>query len=255
MNSIIKTPQVMKVSIITVCYQSAKSIEATIQSVMAQNYPHIEHILIDGGSTDGTLNIIKKYEDAISIWISEPDGGVYDAMNKGIAFSTGDIIGFLNADDVFKGNQIILNVVKAFVEEEVDSVFGDVEFVKGGRVSRYYSSRSFHPSKFADGYMPAHPSFYATSAVYKLVGNFRTDFKIASDFDLLLRMLYVHNQSYKYLPICMVQMTPGGISNQSLKSRLTLNKEILQSCREHGIRSSYIRIYLKYFKKIVEYFN
>ena len=163
------------------------------------------------------------------------------------------MIGFLNADDVFANVDILTQVAKEFDDDKLEAVFGDIEFVKNERVVRKYSSRDFKPQNFADGWMPAHPSFYARKALYNRCGNFRIDFKIAADFDLLMRMLKVYPANYKYLPMTFVKMAPGGVSNQSFKSRILLNKEIMQSCKEHGIKTNVLRIYFKYLKKIFEY--
>ncbi|MGE0930787.1 glycosyltransferase family 2 protein [Peijinzhouia sedimentorum] len=243
----------MLISLITVCYNSAQTLERTIQSVASQTCANFEYIIIDGASTDGTIEIIKAHSDFVSKWISEPDKGIYDAMNKGIDMATGEVIGFLNADDVFANDSILAQVAQSFDDAQLEAVFGDIEFVKDGRVVRKYSSRHFQPHNFADGLMPAHPSFYARKSLYDRSGNFRTDFKIAADFDLLLRMLKVHQANFKYLPITFVKMAPGGVSNQSFKSRILLNKEIMQSCKEHGVKTNTIRIYSKYLKKIFEY--
>jgi len=241
------------ISLITVCYNSAATIERTIQSVANQSYSEVEYIIVDGASSDATVEIINSYDEVISQWISEPDKGIYDAMNKGIALAKGEVIGFLNADDIFADNTVLFSVAKEFEDEKLEAVFGDIEFVKNGKVLRKYSSRHFHPRNFADGLMPAHPSFYARKSLYNQCGNFRTDFKIAADFDLLLRMLKVYPANFKYLPLTFVKMAPGGVSNQSFKSRILLNKEIMQSCKEHGIKTNVLRVYSKYLKKIFEY--
>ncbi len=243
----------MLISLITVCYNSAHTLERTIESVASQSYENIEYIIVDGGSSDSTVDIIKSHHHVISQWQSEPDKGIYDAMNKGIALAKGEVIGFLNADDVFANVDILTQVAKEFDDDKLEAVFGDIEFVKNERVVRKYSSRDFKPQNFADGWMPAHPSFYARKALYNRCGNFRIDFKIASDFDLLMRMLKVYPANYKYLPMTFVKMAPGGVSNQSFKSRILLNKEIMQSCKEHGIKTNVLRIYFKYLKKIFEY--
>jgi glycosyltransferase involved in cell wall biosynthesis len=243
----------MLISIITVCYQSGATVASTIASVKSQTYPHVEHIIVDGGSIDQTVDIIKANQSSIKKWISEPDRGIYDAMNKGLTMASGDIIGFLNADDVFADKDVLTKVALAFEDSNLQTVFGDIAFVKDGRIQRYYSSAHFKPDKFAYGYMPAHPSFYARKQVYQAVGNFRTDFQIAADYDLLMRILLVRRKSYKYLPMVFVHMAPGGVSNRSFASRIKLNQEIMKSCRDNQVPTTYLKIYLKYFRKLGEF--
>ncbi len=244
----------MKISIITVTYNSVNTLQKTIDSVNSQNHPNIEHILIDGSSTDGTLDLIKKGK--IEKWVSEPDQGMYDALNKGIAMATGDIVGILNSDDYFHDVTILAQVAKAFEDPEVDAIYGDIRFVNPNnpkKTQRYYSSKHWHPGKFAWGYMPAHPSVYIRKKFYDQLGTFKTDYNIAADYELLIRFLHTNKLRTKYLPLLMVDMLPGGLSNQSWKSRWLLNKEIVRACRENGIRTSLLKVSLKYFKKVFEY--
>jgi glycosyltransferase involved in cell wall biosynthesis len=262
----------MQISLITVCYNSAATLEACIQSVEQQGYPELDYIIIDGGSNDGTVEIIRRYaaEGVVSQWVSEPDQGIYDAMNKGLAMAKGAVIGFLNADDRLaplkawpeirgvhpppQSPTVLGMVAEVMQQPSMDALYGDVAFIRNGELVRHYSSAGFHPGKFARGYMPAHLSFYAKRELYQKAGMFRTDFKIAADFDLLLRMMHVHRAKTVYVPATMVYMSPGGISNASWKSRVLLNREIVKSCREHGLPTSTWKVYLKYFKKIREYF-
>jgi glycosyltransferase involved in cell wall biosynthesis len=246
---------VLKVSIITVVYNNAASIEHAINSVLTQDYPDIEHIIIDGASKDGTVELIRKHESSIAAFVSEPDKGIYDAMNKGLKLVTGEIVGTLNADDFYADNTIISQIVKSFENANIDSVFGDVAFVDKDNVDkmvRYYSSKRFEPRLFAYGYMPAHPSFFVKKAYYEKFGLFKTDYKIAADYELLIRFLAVNKLSYKYLPLMMVKMRTGGASNETWKSRIVLNNEILRGCKENGIDTNLFKIYLKYFRKIFE---
>ncbi len=248
----------MKISIITVCYNSAAHIEDAIRSVADQDYADIEHIVIDGNSTDGTQQVLEKHADKLAYWISEPDGGIYDAMNKGIEKCTGDVVGILNSDDFYFDNQVISKIAKAFQHQETDAVFGDLIFVDPKnleRTIRTYSSKSWHPEKFAKGYMPAHPTFFVRRKFYGKYGLFETDYAIAADYEMLIRLLYVHKLAYKYLPMKMVKMRTGGVSSNGIKSNITLNNEIIKACRSHGIKTSALKIYPKYFKKVFELFN
>lgn len=247
----------MKFTIITVCYNAEKTIEQTILSVINQKYSLIEYIIIDGGSSDNTLNIISKYSNSINKIISEKDNGIYDALNKGIKNSTGDIIGILNADDEFFDNSIIEKIAKSFLlNSTIDSIIGDIVFQNNSnKTIRYYSSRKWSVNKFSWGFMPPHPSFYCKRVCFDKYGKYLTDFKIAADFELLIRFLKIHKVSFKYLPIIMVKMKLGGASTSGFSSLLTINKEIYRACNLNGIKTNYLKLYSKYFLKIFEYFN
>ncbi|NJN27365.1 MAG: glycosyltransferase [Cyclobacteriaceae bacterium] len=247
----------MKVSIITVCYNSAAHLEDAIRSVANQEYGDIEHIVIDGDSKDGTQNLLEKHKQSLAKWVSEPDEGIYDAMNKGISMSDGQIIGMLNSDDFYYDNRVISRVVQAFADPAVDAVFGDLIFVDPKnleRTVRTYSSRKWHPGKFASGYMPAHPTFFVRREFYEKYGLFETDYKIAADYEMLIRLLYVHGLKYAYLPIKMVKMRKGGVSSNGFRSNILLNAEIVRACRTHGIKTNAFKIYPKYFNKVFELF-
>jgi glycosyltransferase involved in cell wall biosynthesis len=241
----------LKVSIITVCFNSDKTIEDTLQSVSAQNYSNIEYIVIDGGSKDSTNELISKYSSTVSIHISERDAGLYDAMNKGISLASGDIIGILNSDDVFFNDSVIQDVVNTLGSS--DGVYADVGFYDQNlqNKSRHYSSAGFVKHKFARGFMPAHPSCYLKKEVYERVGRYDLQYKIASDYDLLLRVFHLPNTSYTYLPQELVKMRVGGLSTSGLMSNYTLNKEILMSCKLNGIKASWLSILSKYPSKIM----
>ena len=246
----------IKVSIITVCYNSEKTIESTIQSVMAQDYPYLEYIVVDGASKDGTLEILQKYQEGITTLISEPDKGMYDAMNKGIKSATGQVIGILNSDDFFHDPQVISRVAKAFREEEIEAAIGDIVFVKEGaeeQVLRRYSARKWKPARFAWGYMPPHPSFFVKKTLFGKLGYYKTDYKIAADYELLIRFLLVNKINWMYLPHTTTKMRMGGKSTQGLKSLLTLNKEIARACKENGVYSNFPMIYSKYLFKPFEF--
>lgn len=244
----------MKVSIITVSLNNAEYIEACIQSVINQDYVNIEYIVIDGGSTDGTIDIIKKYENKINAWISEPDEGMYDAINKGINISTGDIIGILHSDDLYIDEHVIGVVVQAF-RNNIDSVYADLLYVERDNlenVVRYYDSSVFQVSKFAYGWMPAHPTCFIKKNVYEKYGLYQTDYVIAADFELLVRFYAKHRVSYSYLPRIIVKMRTGGLSTRNFKSNTILNSEILRACRENGIETNIFKIYSKYLFKIFQ---
>lgn len=245
----------MKISIITVCFNAEQTIQDTIQSVLNQRYPDIEYIIIDGGSTDRTVEVIECYRDKLAYLISETDRGIYDAMNKGIAAATGDIVGILNADDFYVDENVFSTVANVFKEEKVDSIFADLVYVRPNNLNktvRYYSSKQFNPDKFSYGWMPAHPTFFVKRSIYHKYGLFKTDYKIAADFELLVRFLYRHRISYYYLNKVLIKMRTGGISTRNLKSNWILNKEIVRACSENGIKTSLLKISFKYFKKIFE---
>lgn len=245
----------MKVSIVTVVFNGSASIRSAIESVLNQTYRDIEYIIVDGASTDGTVDIVKSYGDRIHKFISEPDNGIYNAMNKGIHLASGEIVGILNSDDFFTENDVIERVVKSF-NQDVDAVFGDIQFVspnKLDKVVRYYSSKRFSLRRFRFGFMPAHPSFYTRRRLFDEFGFYKEEYAIGADFELLLRYLYCHKLRYRYLNFPFVTMRTGGISNQNIKSNIILNKEILKACKENNLRTNLLYIYSKYLIKIFEY--
>ena len=248
----------MKISIITVAYNSCSFIQHTIESVLAQTYPNIEYIVIDGGSKDNTVDIIKEYEPKFNgrlRWISEKDKGMYDAMNKGIRLATGDVIGILNSDDFYHRNDVIAEIAKGFNDKNVQATFADVRFVHPTNLDktvRYYSSKNFSPNRFRFGFMPAHPSFFTYKKNFETYGYYQTDYKIAADYELLTRFLYTHQLKYKYLPLDVMKMRTGGMSTASWKSNVILNKEIVRACKENGIYTNLFILSLKYFVKVFE---
>jgi glycosyltransferase involved in cell wall biosynthesis len=245
----------MKISIITATYNSATTLRDTLETVKAQDHPDIEHILVDGGSGDGTVSMIKSYSH-VAKFVSEKDKGLYDAINKGIRMSTGDIVGILNSDDFFPHSSVISDIVGAFQQQDVDAVYGDIAFVRPEnlrKVVRHYSSKKFHPRKFAYGYMPAHPSFYVKKKFYDQYGLYKLDYKIAADYELLMRFLHSNHLKTAYLPEVIVYMRTGGVSNKNFLSRYVLNKEIIKACKENGVNTNMFVISLKYFSKVFEY--
>ncbi len=245
----------MKITIITVAFNAADTIEDTIRSVLGQDYPDLEYIVIDGASTDGTTDVINCYRDRIARVVSEPDNGIYDAMNKGLALATGEVVGILNSDDFYIDGRAVSKVAAAFADASVGAVFADLLYVRPGDLSvsvRRYSSKGFKPEKFAYGWMPAHPTFFLRKCYYDRYGLYKTDYRIAADYELLIRMLYVHKIPYVYIPEVLIKMRLGGASTRSLKSNIILNREILRGCRENGIRTNLFKVYSKYPKKLIE---
>lgn len=246
----------MKLSVVTACYNSVRTIGDTIGSVSSQTCPGIEHILVDGGSTDGTLEVIEARRGANSRLIPGPDNGIYDALNKGVAASSGDIIGFLHADDIYAGDDVISRVVEEFRSDALDAVYGNVAFVRRDdikRVVRVYDSGRFRPSRIAWGWMPAHPALFLARRVFDRFGGFKTDYTIAADFEFVARVFPAPGFRYRYLPEVLVKMRMGGISTKGWRSTLTLNKEVLRACRENGIDSNYLKILSKYPAKALEF--
>ena len=244
----------MKISIITVVYNNKETIKDAIDSILSQTYKDIEYIIVDGASTDGTVDIIKSYGDKITTFISAPDNGLYDAMNKGLALATGEVVGILNSDDFYMNAFVIEKIVKVFKEQNVDSVFADLVFVKPDnldKVVRHYDSHYFHPSKFAYGWMPAHPTFFVKREIYQKYGVFKIEYKIAADYELLVRFLAKYKVSYFYLNEVIIKMRIGGISTSGLKSNYILNKELIRACRENGIDTNWLMVLSKYPKKIL----
>lgn len=245
----------MKVSIITVCYNSAKTIRDTLESVKSQTYGNIEYIVVDGKSTDETIDIVNEYSHIVTKLVSEPDKGIYDAMNKGISMATGEVVGILNSDDFFTSPDVLLTVVNTFRSNNIDALYGDVHFVNPNNLSkpvRYYSSKIFKPWLFRFGFMPAHPSFYMRRRCYLTHGLYSLDYKIAADYDLLIRYLYKEKIDYKYINKDFVAMKMGGISTKGIISRISLNKEIVKACRKYGIYTNMLFLSFKYLYKIFE---
>jgi glycosyltransferase involved in cell wall biosynthesis len=248
----------MKISIITVCHNAATTIADTIKSVLAQTYADIEYIVVDGNSTDETTKIIQEYEPKFNRrmrWISEPDNGLYDAMNKGIKMATGEIVGILNSDDFYNYSDCVEKIAKIFENKFIDSCFADVRFVKAmnlHKTVRYYSSAKFSPKLFRWGFMPAHPTFFVRKKCFDTAGYYKTDYKIAADYELLIRFLYTQKFTYQYLLLDIIKMRMGGESTKSWKSNYILNKEIIRACRENGIYTNMFLLLFKYFIKIFE---
>lgn len=244
----------MKISVITVCYNAAATLEDTLKSVQTQDYPNIEHIVIDGGSTDGTQAILERYHDGIALCVSEKDRGIYDAMNKGIARATGDIVGILNADDVYAHPHVLARVAGLMQAKQLDALYADVEYFKPHaptRVVRRYSSAHFSPARIPYGWMPAHPTLFLRRQIYDTFGSFKTDYHIASDYEFIARIFYRTNLRSDYLPEVLVRMRMGGVSTGGLKNTLRLNQEVLRACHENGIPTTMLKILSKYPAKLL----
>jgi len=247
----------IKVTVITVCYNSVETLAATLRSVASQSWPNVEHIVVDGASVDGTQAVINKYRSGIAAVISEPDRGIYDAMNKGLRLARGDIICFLNADDVYATDSVLETVVHEMQDGRLDALLGDVGYVRNAsasKVVRRYRSDRFSPEKLAWGWMPAHPGLFLDRKVVTKVGEFKIDYRIAGDFEFIIRAFVGQSLRYRYLPEILVYMCIGGASNSGLRSKILLNREVLRACRENGLRTNMLKILLKYPLKFLEYF-
>jgi len=246
----------LKISIITVCFNSEKTIRDTIESVIAQDYTDIEYIIVDGGSNDSTMSIIQEYEDSTNTVITELDKGIYDAMNKGIKLATGDIIGILNSDDIFENSLVISDVIKLFKSiPTVSLIFGDVVIVdpiKTENIIRFCSSKNFRRWKLRFGWMPPHPATFIKKTVYEQVGNYSLDYKISADYELFVRMLMVNQLNYSRINKVLVRQRVGGVSTSGFKSSLLLNSEIVKACKINGFYTNLFLVLLKIPFKLLE---
>lgn len=248
----------LKISIITATYNSGKTLRDTIESVLSQTYSDFEHLIIDGGSKDDTLKIIKEYEPKYNgrlRWISEPDKGLYDAMNKGIGMATGDVVGILNSDDFYTTDKILEILSSALEKSGADAVYGDVHFVNDDNLDkcvRYYSSKGFRRWKMRLGWMPAHPSFYCRRSVYERYGTFDISFKIGADFENLLRLIFVNKIKTVYVPVDCVTMRTGGASTQGMKSHRQILSDHLKAYKKNGVYSNILFESMRYVEKVGE---
>lgn len=245
----------MKVSIITVVFNSVGTIGSAIDSVLGQSYADLEYIIIDAGSTDGTLEKIAAYGDQIDVVISEPDQGIFDAMNKGLAMATGEIIAFLNSDDFYAGRSVIGAVVNALKDKDTDAVFGDLHYVYADnirKVFRYWKSGVYKPGSFLYGWMPPHPTFFVKKDIYDRYGKFNIRFKIAADYELMLRFLHIHKIKVNYIPQVLVKMRTGGVSNAGLRNRFRANLEDRKAWTVNGLRPYFFTLYLKPLRKVFQ---
>ena len=247
----------MKISVITATYNSGSTLRDTMASVLRQSYSEVEYIIVDGGSGDDTLEIIREYEPLFGgrmRWISEPDGGIYDAMNKGISMSTGEIVGILNSDDFYTSDEILSKVAESMSGGEIEGVYGDIHFVNDADLDesvRNYTSKYFRRWQMRLGFMFAHPSFYCRRSVYERYGLYDATYRIAADFEFLLRVIFIHRIRVKYLPIDFVTMRTGGASTSGLKSHKRVLQEHLRAYRQNGVYSNIFFESLRYPIKLM----
>lgn len=242
----------MKISIITVCYNSAKTIENTILSVANQTYKDIEYIIVDGKSKDNTIEIIQKYNCNISKWISESDKGLYDAMNKGIAMSTGDIIGILNSDDTFYSNTVIEEISNFHEQNKIDASIGNIlQHKENGQIIRLYSSKNWNPGKLKIGFMPPHPSLFFKRELFYKYGYYELGFKIAADYELITRFFLKNRITWMYSGITTTAMLVGGVSSSGASSYHLITKEIQKALNMNGIIFSPFKIKIRFLWKIL----
>ena len=249
----------MKLSIITATYNSERTLRDTMESILNQTFQDFEYIIVDGASKDATLDIIREYEPRFQgkmRYLSEPDKGIYDAMNKGFAMATGDVIGILNSDDFFTSDDVLQTVVDGFAGEYVDAVYADIHYVNTDDLTkcvRYYSSSVFRPWMMRFGMIPAHPSFYCRKAVYDQYGSFDTTYRIAADFEILLRLIFIHRIRTRYVKKDFVTMRLGGASTTGYGSWSLIMKEHLQIMKQHGVVTNRFLLSLRYIYKLFEF--
>lgn len=248
----------MKVSIITVVYNGAEFVRNCIESILNQTYTNIEYIVVDGKSTDGTAEIVKSYGDRIAQFVSEADKGLYDAMNKGIRLATGDVIGLLNADDFYRHNRVIENMVATFKRTNSDAVYGDMLYVDRNdtqKIKRYWRSGWYTENAFLWGWMPGHLSFFAKRALYEQYGVFRLDMKSAADYELMLRFIHKNKIKLAYMDEVTIVMRMGGVSNSSVKNRLQANRADQLAWHVNSLRPYFFTFWLKPLRKINQYIS
>ncbi len=243
------------ISVITVVFNGAKTLEQSIVSVLEQSYDNFEYLVIDGGSTDATLDILRRFDDHIDYWLSETDHGIYDAMNKGIALARGEYIGFLNSDDFFSDSSVLELIATRLMASKVDAVFAYLDIidpVNPKHVLRKYRISSFNTFMLRIGVMPPHPTFYCRRTCYEKAGLYRTDYRIAADFEMLVRLLYQHHVSLKLISQVTIKMRSGGVSTSGLRSNWVVNREILRACKENGLYTNIFLLALKLPIRLLE---
>lgn len=246
-----------KISIITVTYNSAATLENTIQSVLLQDHPDVEYIVVDGLSTDDTLSVIRKYRHKLDQFVSEKDNGLYYAINKGIAMATGDIIGILHADDFYLGDHALSNIDACFAKTGADAVYANLYYVdkdNTDKIVRKWNSGNYKPGDFLWGWMPPHPAFFVKREVYEKYGTFNTALRSAADYELMLRFIHKHKIKLAYLPEYIVKMRTGGQSNANVKNRVKANLEDRKAWELNGLKPYFFTLTLKPLRKVFQYF-
>jgi len=244
-----------KISIITVCYNSEKTIERTIQSVFAQQYNNVEYLIIDGGSKDKTLAIINKYANQIDFLVSERDNGLYDAINKGIKIATGDVVGLLHADDVFADETVLSSIANVFKENNNQVLYGNLTYMQpNGKILRKWLSKAYRPGLFNWGWMPPHPTFYCKKELFERLGYYNTNFGTACDYELMVRFMHHYNINSYYLNKIIVKMSVGGVSNATLVNRLKAWKNDHRAMGKNGVKIPTLALLLKPLRKLGQFF-
>lgn len=246
----------MKISIITVVFNGAATIRQCIESVLGQDYPLIEYIVIDGNSTDGTQEIVRSYGNRIQKFVSEPDAGIYDAMNKGIDAASGDVVGILNSDDFYAYHSVLSDVAKAMSANDFQGCYGDLQYVDSTNetlVKRKWVSGNYKPGAFLNGWMPPHPTFFVKKDVYKKHGKFSLSLGSAADYELMLRLIHKAGIKIAYIPKVLVRMRIGGVSNSTLKNRLAANRNDLKAWKTNNLTPRFYTLWLKPLRKIFQF--
>jgi glycosyltransferase len=245
----------MRISVITVSYNSSATIKDTLESVKGQAYPEVEHIIVDGLSTDETLRIVSGYSHVSKV-ISEKDAGIYDAMNKGVLASTGDVVGILNSDDFYYGNDVLSKVAAVFNEKKCDALYGDLQYVDQknlAKVIRHWEAGNYSANAFMWGWMPPHPTFFVRKSVYERFGMFNLSMKTAADYELMLRFIHKYQIAVEYIPSILVSMRTGGVSNNNILNRLRANQEDRQAWAVNVLEPYWFTLYLKPLRKISQF--
>ncbi|MEI6607908.1 MAG: glycosyltransferase family 2 protein [Verrucomicrobiota bacterium] len=248
----------MKISIVTVSFNSATTIARTLQSVASQTWPDVEHIVVDGASTDGTMAVVAAHRARLTQVLSEPDQGIYDAMNKGVALATGEVVAFLNADDFYKDADVLSRAAGVMQAEQLDALYGDVEFFwpsQPSAVVRRYNSGRFTASRLGWGWMPAHPALFVRRDLFERYGTFRTDYRIAGDFEFIARVFKHPELRHRHLPESLVCMQLGGVSTSGWRATLQLNREMMRACRANAIPTNWLKMLMRYPFKALEFFR
>lgn len=244
----------MKISIITATYNSESTLPATLRSIVEQTFQSIEHIIIDGASTDSTLSIIRDYaaQHPGVTYLSEKDNGIYSAINKGVSLATGDVIGILNSDDILADNSVLQTIAEAFSHTGTQAVYGDLMYCKGDSIVRYWKSNSFDMRELRFGWMPAHPTFYCRREVYNALGHYDEHLRISADYDFMLRVLK-HGYHAEYIPKVLVKMQLGGISNRSPRTMWCKSCEDVVALRNNHVGCGWLTIFVKNIRKIAQF--